>query len=90
MSPSFVQIIVMIVVIVWSFALKPLGSGELKIEIWLPLVEYSFHAPSVLSCSSYHVIHGRSFYERLKEVMDKPISIDPNENGITETATRGI
>ena len=27
--------------------------------------------------------------ERLKEVMDMPISIDPNENGITETATHG-
>ena len=26
---------------------------------------------------------------RLKEIMDMPISIDPNENGITETASRG-
>ena len=26
---------------------------------------------------------------RLKEIMDIPISIDPNENGVTETASRG-
>jgi len=26
---------------------------------------------------------------RLKEIMDMPISIDPNENGVTETASRG-
>lgn len=91
-EPLFVQIIIaMIVAIVW-FALKPLGSGELKIGDLVAFIEYSFHALlSFLLLSSLFTMYPRTAVssERLKEVMDMPISIDPNENGITETATHG-
>ena len=91
-EPLFVQIIIaMIVAIVW-FALKPLGSGELKIGDLVAFIEYSFHALlSFLLLSSLFTMYPRTAVssERLKEVMDMPISIDPNESGITETTTRG-
>ena len=91
-EPLFVQIIIaMIVAIVW-FALKPLGSDELKIGDLVAFIEYSFHALlSFLLLSSLFTMYPRTAVssERLKEVMDMPISIDPNENGITETATHG-
>ena len=91
-EPLFVQIIIaMIVAIVW-FALKPLGSGELKIGDLVAFIEYSFHALlSFLLLSSLFTMYPRTAVssERLKEVMDMPISIDPNENGITETVTHG-
>ena len=91
-EPLFVQIIIaMIVAIVW-FALKPLGSGELKIGDLVAFIEYSFHALlSFLLLSSLFTMYPRTAVssERLKEVMDMPISIDPNENGITESATHG-
>ena len=91
-EPLFVQIIIaMIVAIVW-FALKPLGAGSLKIGDLLAFIEYSFHALlSFLFLSNLFTMYPRTAVssERLKEILDMPISINPNENGITETASRG-
>lgn len=91
-EPLFVQIIIaMIVAIVW-FALKPLGVGSLKIGDLVAFIEYSFHALlSFLFLSNLFTMYPRTAVssERLKEVLDMPISINPNEDGITETVSRG-
>ena len=91
-EPLFVQIIIaMIVAIVW-FALQPLGSGELRIGDLVAFIEYSFHALlSFLFLSSLFTMYPRTAVssERLKEIMNMPISINPNEDGITETESHG-
>ena len=91
-EPLFVQIIIaMIVAIVW-FALDPIKQGSLQIGDLVAFIEYSFHALlSFLFLSSLFTMYPRTAVssERLKEVMDMPISIDPNEGGVSETATHG-
>ena len=91
-EPLFVQIIIaMIVAIVW-FALDPLGDGSLEIGNLVAFIEYSFHALlSFLFLANLFTMYPRTAVssKRLKEIMDMPISIDPNENGITETETKG-
>ena len=91
-EPLFVQIIIaMIVAIVW-FALDPIKQGSLQIGDLVAFIEYSFHALlSFLFLSSLFTMYPRTAVssERLKEVMEMPISIDPNEGGVRETATHG-
>ena len=91
-EPLFVQIIIaMIVAIVW-FALDPLKQGSLLIGDLVAFIEYSFHALlSFLFLSNLFTMYPRTAVssERLKEIMDMPISIDPNEDGIQETETHG-
>ena len=91
-EPLFVQIIIaMIVAIVW-FALDPLHDGSLKIGDLVAFIEYSFHALlSFLFLANLFTMYPRTAVSsrRLKEIMDMPISIDPNENGVTETTSRG-
>ncbi|MFQ7326237.1 MAG: ABC transporter ATP-binding protein [Streptococcus xiaochunlingii] len=91
-EPLFVQIIIaMIVAIVW-FALDPLGDGSLEIGNLVAFIEYSFHALlSFLFLANLFTMYPRTAVSshRLKEIMDMPISIDPNGNGVTETETKG-
>ena len=91
-EPLFVQIIIaMIVAIVW-FALDPIKQGSLQIGDLVAFIEYSFHALlSFLFLSSLFTMYPRTAVssERLKEVMEMPISIDSNEGGIRETETHG-
>ena len=91
-EPLFVQIIIaMIVAIVW-FALDPIKQGSLQIGDLVAFIEYSFHALlSFLFLSNLFTMYPRTAVssERLKEVMDMPISIDPNEGGVRETETHG-
>ena len=92
-EPLFVQIIIaMIVAIVW-FALDPLKQGSLQIGDLVAFIEYSFHALlSFLFLSNLFTMYPRTAVssERLKEIMDMPISIDPNEDGVQETETNGF
>ena len=91
-EPLFVQIIVaMIIAIVW-FALKPLGAGSLQIGDLVAFIEYSIHALfSFLLFANLFTMYPRMAVSssRIQEVMAMPISIDPNENGVTETKERG-
>lgn len=91
-EPLFVQIIVaMIVAIVW-FALNPLGKGNLQIGDLVAFIEYSFHALfSFLMFANLFTMYPKVVVssERITEVMDMPISINPNENGVTTTDKRG-
>lgn len=91
-EPLFVLIIIsMIVSIVW-FALNPLASGALQIGNLVAFIEYSFHALfSFLLFANLFTMYPRMVVssERISEVMNMPISINPNEDGVTETQTRG-
>lgn len=91
-EPLFVQIIIaMIVAIVW-FALDPLHDGSLKIGDLVAFIEYSFHALlSFLFLANLFTMYPRTAVSsrRLKEIMDMPISIDPNYKGVTETTSHG-
>ena len=91
-EPLFVLIIIsMIVAIVW-FALNPLAHGVLQIGNLVAFIEYSFHALfSFLLFANFFTMYPRMVVssERISEVMAMPISIDPNDDGVTETATKG-
>ena len=91
-EPLFVLIIIsMIVAIVWC-ALNPLAHGELQIGNLVAFIEYSFHALfSFLLFANFFTMYPRMVVssERISEVMAMPISIDPNDDGVTETATKG-
>lgn len=91
-EPLFVQIIIaMIVSIVW-FALNPLAKGNLQIGDLVAFIEYSFHALfSFLIFANLFTMYPKMAVSssRIQEVLDMPISISPNEDGITETQTRG-
>lgn len=91
-EPLFVQIIIaMIVAIVW-FALPPLQDGSLQIGDLVAFIEYSFHAlfSFLLFANLFNMYPRMSVSsQRIQEVLDMPISISKNEDGITETDTRG-
>ncbi|HFI0562351.1 TPA: ABC transporter ATP-binding protein [Streptococcus suis] len=91
-EPLFVQIIIaMIVAIVW-FALSPLKDGSLQIGDLVAFIEYSFHAlfSFLLFANLFNMYPRMSVSsQRIQEVLDMPISISKNEDGITETDTRG-
>ncbi|NQG96749.1 ABC transporter ATP-binding protein [Streptococcus suis] len=91
-EPLFVQIIIaMIVAIVW-FALPPLAEGSLQIGDLVAFIEYSFHALfSFLLFANLFTMYPRMAVSsrRIQEVLDMPISISKNEDGITETETHG-
>lgn len=91
-EPLFVQIIIaMIVAIVW-FALDPLAKGNLQIGDLVAFIEYSFHALfSFLIFANLFTMYPKMAVSssRIQEVLDMPISISPNEAGVTETETRG-
>ena len=91
-EPLFVQIIIAMIVAIVCFALDPLKQGSLQIGDLVAFIEYSFHALlSFLFLSNLFTMYPRTAVssERLKEIMDIPISIDPNEDGIQETETHG-
>lgn len=91
-NPLFVHILIwMIVAIVW-FALEPIAQGSLQVGNLVAFVEYAFHALfSFMLFANLFMMYPRTAVSaaRLQEVMDLPISIDPNPNGVTETETRG-
>lgn len=91
-EPLFVQIIIaMIVAIVW-FALDPLSRGDLQIGDLVAFIEYSFHALfSFLLFANLFTMYPRMAVssQRIVEVMEMPLSISKNEDGIKETETNG-
>ncbi|HEL1590839.1 ABC transporter ATP-binding protein/permease [Streptococcus suis] len=88
----FVQIIIaMIVAIVW-FALDPLKTGSLQIGDLVAFIEYSFHAlfSFLLFANLFNMYPRMSVSsQRIQKVLDMPISISKNEEGITKSDTRG-
>lgn len=91
-EPLFVQIIIaMIVAIVW-FALAPLSTGDLQIGDMVAFIEYAFHALfSFLIFANLFTMYPKMSVSssRIQEILNMPISISQNEEGITETETHG-
>lgn len=91
-NPLFVHILIwMIVAIIW-FALEPISLGTLQVGTLVAFVEYSFHALfAFMLFANLFTIYPKTAVSatRLEEVMELPISIDRNENGVRETATKG-
>lgn len=91
-EPLFVQILIaMIIAIVW-FAIPSLRSGDLRIGDMVAFMDYAFQALlSFLLFSNLFTMYPKMAVssQRIQEVMNMPISINPNENGVTETATKG-
>ncbi|MGT2932558.1 ABC transporter ATP-binding protein [Streptococcus catagoni] len=91
-EPLFAQIIIaMIVAIVW-FALDPLQKGQFKIGDLVAFIEYSFHALfSFLLFANIFTMYPRMTVssKRISEVLDMPLSISKNEDGIKESQTKG-
>ncbi len=84
-------IIAMIVAIIW-FALTPLQEGSLQIGDLVAFIEYSFHAlfSFLLFANLFNMYPRMSVSShRIQEVLDMSISISKNEDGITETDSRG-
>lgn len=91
-SPLFFHIIIWMIVLIFWFALKPIEVGELQIGNLVAFIEYAFHALySFLMFSNLFMMFPRMSVSanRLEEIMEMPISIKPNLEGITETATKG-
>ncbi|MDO4667327.1 MAG: ABC transporter ATP-binding protein [Streptococcus sp.] len=91
-EPLFVQIIIAMIVVIVYFSLTPLRTGAFKIGDLVAFIEYGFHAlMSFLFLSNLFTLYPKTAVscQRIKEVMVMPISINPNETGITETETRG-
>lgn len=91
-EPLFVHIIIaMIVAIVW-FALDPLARGDLQIGTMVAFIEYAFHTLfSFLMFANLFTMYPRMDVSsrRIQEVLDMPLSISENPDGITETETKG-
>ncbi|CAM4160191.1 multidrug ABC transporter ATP-binding protein [Streptococcus penaeicida] len=91
-EPLFVQIIIaMIVAIVW-FALDPLQKAAFKIGDLVAFIEYSFHAMfAFLMFANLFTMYPRMAVssQRISEVLEMPLSISKNDDGITESETRG-
>lgn len=88
----FVQIIIAMIIAIFWFALKPLTAGSLQIGDLVAFVEYAFHAMlSFLLFANLFTMYPKMAVSshRIQEVLDMSISISTNEDGITETATRG-
>lgn len=91
-QPSFFHIIIWMVVLIFWFAIKPIEQGQLQVGNLVAFIEYSFHALfSFLMFSNLFMMFPRMSVsaKRLEEIMEMPISIDPNLTGITETETKG-
>lgn len=93
LAPStFVHILIwMIVLIVW-FSLKPIELGALKVGSLVAFIEYAFHALfSFMMFANLFMMYPKTSVSasRLQEIMDLPISIYPNPEGIVESKIKG-
>ncbi len=91
-NPLFFHILIWMIVLIMWFALGPIEAGSLNIGILVAFIEYAFHALfSILMFSQLFMMYPRTNVSanRISEVLTMPISISPNESGVTETDTEG-
>lgn len=93
LAPSlFTHVLIWIIVLIMWFALKPIEQGSLQVGNLVAFIEYAFHALfSFMLFANLFMMYPRTAVSaiRLQEILDLPISIDPNPNGITETEQKG-
>ncbi|MBM6615738.1 ABC transporter ATP-binding protein [Desemzia sp. RIT804] len=91
-QPGFSLIInVVIIVIVWLGA-QQIAAGNVQVGVLVAFIEYAFHALfSLLMFANIFIMYPRASVSanRLKEVLEKQSSIDPNEHGVLATETEG-
>lgn len=93
LAPSlFVHIVIwMIVLIVW-FSLSPVEQGTLQVGSLIAFIEYAFHALfSFMLFANLFMMYPKMSVSarRIEEVLNLPISIPMNLDGVTESTTRG-
>lgn len=91
-NPLFFHILIWMIVLIMWFALGPIEARSLNIGILVAFIEYAFHALfSILMFSQLFMMYPRTNVSanRISEVLTIPMSISPNESGITETNTEG-
>lgn len=90
--PLFNHIMILVVSLIFVFALEPINSGTMQVGTLVAFVEYAFHALfSVLMFSQIFMMYPRANVsaKRLKEIHDMPISITSKPGAIKETLTHG-
>ncbi|MFL2105386.1 ABC transporter ATP-binding protein [Desemzia sp. FAM 23991] len=91
-QPGFSLIInIVIIAIVWLGA-SQIAAGNIQVGVLVAFIEYAFHALfSLLMFANIFIMYPRASVSanRLREVLEKQSSIDPNENGIQVTETEG-
>lgn len=91
-QPGFSLIInIVIIAIVWLGA-SQIAAGNIQVGVLVAFIEYAFHALfSLLMFANIFIMYPRASVSanRLREVLEKLSSIDPNENGIQVTETEG-
>ena len=91
-QPGFSLIInIVIISIVWLGA-RQIAAGTIQVGVLVAFIEYAFHALfSLLLFANIFIMYPRASVSanRLKEVLEKQSTIDPNENGVRATETEG-
>lgn len=91
-QPGFSFIInIVIIAIVWIGA-SQIAAGSIQVGVLVAFIEYAFHALfSLLMFANIFIMYPRASVSanRLREVLEKQSSIDPNENGVQVTETEG-
>ena len=91
-QPGFSLIInIVIIAIVWLGA-SQIAAGNIQVGVLVAFIEYAFHALfSLLMFANIFIMYPRASVSanRLKEVLEKQSSINPNENGVQVTETGG-
>lgn len=91
-QPGFSLIInIVIISIVWLGA-RQIAEGTIQVGVLVAFIEYAFHALfSLLLFANIFIMYPRASVSanRLKEVLEKQSSIDPNEQGVRSTDTEG-
>lgn len=91
-TPGFYHISMWAMLLVIILSLRPIESGQMLVGDLVAFIEYLFHALfSFLLFSQLFLMYPRMSVSaaRLQEIIDIPISIDPNEGGVAQTATQG-
>ncbi|MEY8292724.1 ABC transporter ATP-binding protein [Carnobacteriaceae bacterium 52-44] len=91
-DPSFAFIIISMIIIIVIFGSRQIEQGNMQVGVLTAFIEYSFHALfSLLILAQLFIMYPRASVSanRLKEIMEVVPSIQPNEEGITKTESRG-
>lgn len=92
-QPLFFHILIWIIVLVILFALRPLEVMHLSLGDLVAFIEYAFHVLfSVLMFSQVFMMYPRMQVstERIAAVLDIPLSIDLNPEGVRQATGPGV
>lgn len=92
MQPLSMHVNTLMIVLTILFALQPIDTGALQVGTLVAFIEYAFQALfSITMFTQIFLLAPRAFTsaERLEELLTIDITIDQNENGITETDKYG-